>query len=160
MTAWHLVQLNVARLHAPSDAPETAGFVARLPDINALAERSPGFVWRLQTAEGDATSIRVFDDPLIIVNLTVWESVEALYDFAFRSGHREVMRRRRDWFAKLADAYVVLWWIPAGSVPTVEEAVGRLELLRRAGPTSDAFTFQERFAPPVSAPPPEPVRPR
>jgi hypothetical protein len=148
MNLFQLAQLNVARLRAPIDDPLIADFVARLPEVNALAERSPGFVWRLQDVAGDATHIRAYDDPLIIVNLTVWASIEALYDFAFRSDHRDVMRRRREWFDKLADAYVVLWWIPAGSRPTVTEARERLDRLRRDGPTPDAFTFRARFPPP------------
>jgi len=151
MSAYHLAQINIARMLAPIDDPIMAEFVAQLGPVNALADGSPGFVWRLQTEGGDATSLKVYDDEMIIVNLTVWESVEALYDFAFRSDHREVMRRRREWFERLADAYVVLWWIPAGTVPTVADARDRLDGLRRHGPTADHFTFQTRFPPPVIA---------
>jgi hypothetical protein len=149
MTAHHLAQLNVARLREPIDSPLLAEFVAALAPVNALADASPGFVWRLQSDGGDATSIHAYDDPLIIVNLTVWQSVEHLREFAFRSGHRDVMRRRREWFERMADAYVVLWWLPAGSVPTVLEARDRLERLRRDGPTAEAFTFRAPFPPPT-----------
>jgi hypothetical protein len=148
--AWHLAQVNVAILRAPIDSPQLADFVALLEPVNALADRSPGFVWRLQTEDGDATAIRAFDDSRIIVNMSVWESVEALGEFVFRSRHLEVLRRRREWFEKMATAYVALWWVPAGVTPSVDEAKQRLDLLERRGPTADAFTFKEPFAAPGS----------
>lgn len=138
----HLAQANVARLLAPLDSTHLADFVAALEPINELADRSPGFVWRLQTDEGDATSIRAFDDDMLIVNMSVWESAEALVDFTYRSDHRSVMRRRREWFETMAEAHLVLWWVPAGHSPDVEEAKQRLDLLRRNGPSPDAFTFR------------------
>ena len=144
----HLAQLNVARMLGAIDSPVMAEFVAQLDAINALAERSPGFVWRLKTEDGDATAVRPYDDDRIIVNLTVWESVDALRDYVYRSDHVEVMRRRREWFARMAEAYVVLWWVPAGHVPTVAEAVARLDALRRDGPSPAAFTFRAPFPPP------------
>jgi hypothetical protein len=144
----HLAQVNVARLRAPLDSPQLADFVAALEPINALGDRSRGFVWRLQTEDGDATSIRVLDDDSIMVNLTVWESIEALADFAYRGRHREVMRRRREWFENMAEAYLALWWVPVGHVPTVKEAEERLMHLRRHGPTPFAFTFRAPFPPP------------
>jgi len=137
-----LAQCNIARLQAPIDAPETADFVAALDSINALAEASPGFVWRLQDDSGNATSIQAFDDEMLIVNMSVWESVEALSAFTYRSAHKDVLRRRREWFEPMADASVVLWWVPADTLPTVEEAQTRLESLRRDGPTAEAFTFR------------------
>ncbi len=130
-----------------------AEFVARLDEINALADRSPGFVWRLQTDDGDATSIRVFPEPLILVNLSVWESIEALRAFTYRSAHTAVMRRRAEWFERMDEAHVVLWWVPAGTVPTLYEAKERLERLRADGPSPEAFTFRhphpgrERYLP-------------
>jgi hypothetical protein len=142
---FHLAQLNIGRSRAPMDAPMMADFMSGLGPINALAESSPGFVWRLQTESGNATSIHAYDDPLIIVNLTVWESIESLTDFVMRTDHREYLRRRREWFERMAEAYVVLWWIPAGSIPTLTEARERLELLRRDGPTAEAFTFRVQF---------------
>jgi heme-degrading monooxygenase HmoA len=144
----NLAQVNVARLRAPIDSPQLADFVAALEPINALGDASPGFVWRLQTDAGDATAVPVFDDDSLIVNLTVWDSIEALANFAYASPHREVMRRRREWFEKMADAYLALWWVPVGHVPTVDEADDRLLHLRRHGPTSYAFTFRNPFPPP------------
>jgi hypothetical protein len=144
----HLAQLNVARLLAPIGSPTVANFVAGLAPINRLAESRPGFVWRLQTEAGDATSIQAFDDPLIILNLSVWESIETLSDFVLRTAHRDVLRRRHEWFERMAEAYVVLWWIPAGTIPTVADALTRLDQVRRFGPTSQAFTFRVPFGPP------------
>jgi hypothetical protein len=157
MPTHHLAQLNVARVLAPLDSPVMAEFVARLADINALAERSPGFVWRMQTEDGDATAVRPYDDASLIVNLTVWEGVEALHAYVYRSGHAEVMRRRREWFSRMAEAYVVLWWVPAGHRPDIHEAVARLDTLRRDGPTPDAFTFRNPFPPPGATVAPEPA---
>jgi hypothetical protein len=123
------------------------GFVDQLDYINSVAERAPGFVWRLQSEEGDATAIRVFDDPLLIVNMSVWESVEALYDYTFRSDHLGPLRNRRAWFSKLDRPHSVLWWIPAGRVPVTEDIPRRLDLLRDRGPGPDAFTFATPFDP-------------
>jgi len=142
MTDHHLAQLNIARLRAPIDSPELADFVAQLPEINGLAERSPGYVWRLQDESGDATALRPFG-PDIIVNLTVWQSVESLSAFVYRTAHLEPMRRRREWFVPLGAPHLVLWWIPAGTLPTLAEAAERLDLLRREGPSPDAFTPRE-----------------
>ncbi len=144
----HLAQLNVARMRAELDDPVMAGFAARLDEINALADRSPGFVWRLQTDGGDATELRVFPDPLTLVNLSVWESVDALRAFTYRSDHRELLRGRAAWFEPTNEPHLVLWWVPAGEVPTVEEARHRLELLRAAGPSPEAFTFRRRYPAP------------
>jgi hypothetical protein len=147
---WHLAQVNIAVLEAPLDSPRLADFVANLEPINALADDAPGFVWRLQTEDGDATAIRAFDDDRIIVNMSVWASVEALAEFVYQSGHVDVLRRRRAWFEKMSSAYLALWWIPAGTIPTVAEAKRRLELLDRRGPSPDAFTLKEPFAAPGS----------
>jgi heme-degrading monooxygenase HmoA len=147
-TPHHLAQVNVALLRAPLDGPELAGFVALLEPINALADRSPGFVWRLQTEDGDATAVRPFDDDRMLVNLTVWESLEALRDFVYASRHLDAMRRRREWFHRLAIPYLALWWVPPGTVPTVAEAKRRLELVQRQGPGPDAFTLREPSPPP------------
>ncbi len=128
------------------DDPTMAGFVARLDEINALADRSPGFVWRLQTEAGDATAIRAFPDPLLLVNLSVWESVEALREFTYRSAHAGVMRRRAEWFERMDEPHLVLWWVPAGDLPTLDEAKARLDRLRSEGPSPEAFTFRSRVA--------------
>jgi Domain of unknown function (DUF3291) len=151
MAAHHLAQVNVATLRAPLDGPELAGFVAQLEPINALADHSPGFVWRLQTEDGDATSIRPYDDERIMVNLSVWASLEALRGFVYATRHLDVMRRRREWFPRMADPYLALWWVPAGTIPTVVEAKERIERLARDGPGPDAFTFRSPFPAPAGA---------
>ena len=151
MAAHHLAQVNVATLRAPLDTPELADFVAELEPINALADGSPGFVWRLQTEDGDATAIRAFDDERVIVNLSVWESLEALRNFVYASRHLDVLRRRRAWFQRMADPYLALWWLPAGTIPTVAQAKDRLELLQRQGPGAAAFTFRVPFPAPEQA---------
>lgn len=125
-----------------------AEFVARLDDVNALAESSPGFVWRLKTEDGDATAIRPYDDDRIIVNMSVWTSPAALHDYVYRSAHVDVMRRRREWFSRMTESFMVLWWVPEGHQPTVAEAVERLDWLRAHGASPRAFTFREQFAPP------------
>jgi hypothetical protein len=142
----HLAQYNLARLSAPLDDPRIADFVAALDRINTLGDRSPGFVWRLHTENGDSTSVRVRGDDRILVNFTIWESIEALFEFTYHSDHAEVFRRRREWFDAPVEAYLVLWWIPAGYIPTIEEADERLDHLRANGPTPYAFTFKQRFA--------------
>ncbi len=147
LDAVHLAQLNVGRLKAPIDDPLIDRFRTNLEPVNALAEAHAGYVWRLQDESGDATSIKVFDDDLEIVNLTVWESVDALADFVYRSGHVEFLRQRRDWFEAPSQPIMCLWWIPEGTIPTVEDAVARLEHLRAHGPTATAFTFRHRFGP-------------
>src|SRR3954469_23723085 len=114
MSAIHVAQVNVGRILGPIDSPVMAEFVAQLDQINALAERSPGFVWRLKTEDGDATAIRPYDDDMIIVNMSVWESPAALHEYVYRSAHVEVMRRRREWFSRMTDAFMALWWVPAG----------------------------------------------
>jgi hypothetical protein len=150
MPAHHLAQVNIALPREPLDSPALAEFVAALEPVNALADRSPGFVWRLQTEEGDATGIRAFGDDRLIVNLSVWTSLEALRAFVYGSGHLAVMRRRREWFERMAGAFLALWWVPAGHVPRVAEAEQRLEHLRLQGPTPRAFTFRTHFPPPGS----------
>ena len=151
-----LAQANVAHMLAPLDDPIMAGFRAQLPQINALADASPGFVWRLQSEDGDATAIRAFEDPRILFNMSVWESLESLHAYVYKSGHVAPLRARRQWFRLPAEAHLVLWWVPAGPLPSVTEALERLALLRANGPTAAAFTFRQPFpAPgaPVTRPP-------
>lgn len=144
--ASHLAQLNIGRTVGPRDDPRMAGFYGDLDRINALADGWPGFVWRLVgEGDNDATSLRPFGDDDLIVNLSVWESLESLREFTFRSGHLDVLRRRREWFVPLGDVYAVNWWIPAGHIPTVGEAGERLDLLRRNGASTGAFTFRDPF---------------
>ena len=144
MSAYHLAQLNLAKMKFAIDAPELADFVARLEDINALADESPGFVWRLQTADGDAIAIDHFG-PDSLVNMSVWTDVESLHNYVYRSAHNEVMALRKQWFDRMLEAYSVLWWIPAGTVPTIVQADERLQRLRQNGPTAEAFTFKQIF---------------
>jgi hypothetical protein len=159
LNAWHIAQLNVGRTVAPSDSPELADFMAALDRINALAESLPGFVWRLQSSGGNATDILVSQDPRFLVNMSLWSSVDSLFEFVYRSGHTEVMKRRREWFEKATQAHQVLWWIPAGHIPTVQEALERLEHLRREGPTERAFSFSRRYPPPGESGSPEDMKP-
>jgi hypothetical protein len=152
----HLAQFNIARLLQPLDHPATAEFVANLDRINTVAEAAPGFVWRLKDDDTGLSSsyVRAYEDPFMIINFSVWESPEQLADFVYRSDHTAFLRRRREWFEKLGEAYVVCWWVPAGYVPTVEEAVARLERLRAEGPSDEAFTLRDiRPAPSVPAMP-------
>ena len=145
MSAYHLAEINVGRLIAPYGSPPVAEFVASLPKINALADQQPGFVWRLTGSADDATDIQAFDDPLMAINMSVWESLEALAAFVYRTEHRDFMRRRREWFEAPAQAYLALWWVPVGHRPTAVEGRERLEALRRRGPTPFAFSFREPF---------------
>jgi Domain of unknown function (DUF3291) len=157
--AFQVAQVNIALPKGPMDSEVMAEFAAMLDPINALADSSPGFVWRLQDEEGDATAIRPFDDERLMINMSVWESVEALWDFVYDSRHLDVMRRRRQWFEHMK-MFMCLWWVPAGHTPGVEEAKERLEHLRRHGPTERAFTFKQRFAAPgepAGAAQPEPL---
>jgi len=151
MGAWQLAQMNVATARYPLDDAPMAEFVARLDAINALADASPGFVWRLQGISGNATDIRVDDDPFTIVNMSVWRDVESLFAFAYRSAHQGVMAKRRQWFRRPEHAYQVLWWVPDGHRPSVDEGFARLQTLQRAGPGATAFTFRHRFPPPGRA---------
>jgi hypothetical protein len=146
---WALAQLNVAQMREPLDSPVMADFVGNLDRINALADNAPGFVWRLQDEAGNATSSRPFGE-LLLVNLSVWDSIEALEAYAYHSAHVEIMRRRREWFERMEEAFVVLWWVPPDHRPTVDEAAERLTHLRTHGPTPHAFTFRTRFSSPVT----------
>jgi len=147
MNTYHLAQVNIGRSITPFEDPAMAGFVARLVEINALADRAPGFIWRLQGEGGDATYLRPYDDDRILINLSVWESIEDLKAFVYRSAHLELIKQRHQWFEKFDGFYMALWRIEAGHIPTVEEAKERLEYLRQNGESEFAFTFQfERAA--------------
>jgi len=150
---YSLAQVNIAHMIAPLTDPQMAGFVARLDEINALADASPGFLWRLQTSEGNATDVRAYEDERILFNLSVWASLEDLshYVYASESNHRDVLKQRRQWFQRFAGPYVALWWIPQGHIPTVEEAKERLEHLRTSGATPYAFSFKQPFPPPTTS---------
>jgi hypothetical protein len=152
MSKFELAQLNIARLKAPLESPLLADFVANLDRINALAEAADGFRWRLMTEDGNATSLRPFGDD-IAINMSVWRDLEALRSYVYQSAHVEIMKRRREWFDRSAEAYAVLWWVAAGHRPSIPEAVDRLQHLRTHGPSPTAFTFGTVFAAPDAAHP-------
>jgi hypothetical protein len=142
MKTFHIAQINIARLKAPLEDASNAPWVSRLDEINALADQAPGFVWRLQTEEGNATYLRPFDDTHIIVNMSVWESIEALKEYVYKSAHSELLRQRREWFEHFEGAFVAMWWVPKGHTPGVDEAKKRLKHLEEHGPSQFAFTFK------------------
>jgi hypothetical protein len=147
MTQLQLAQVNIGRVKAPLEDPVMGGFVARLAEINALADRSPGFVWRLQTPEGNATALRPYDDGRILVNMSVWKSIEHLKLFVYQTAHVELLRSRQQWFEKFVGTYTTLWWVPRGHIPSLDEAKSRLAHLQTHGPTPFAFTFSQSFPP-------------
>jgi hypothetical protein len=152
MTTYHLAELNIGRIVGDTpDDPRLAEFMAALDEINAQAEASPGFVWRLQDDSGNATSITAFDDPRMLLNISVWESVEALAAFAYKTDHAAFLARRGEWFEPPDGPDLVLWWVPAGHIPDTDEAKARLDLLIANGPTAEAFTFRDRFPAPAPA---------
>ena len=148
MTRFHLAQVNIGRFRAPIDDPIMEGFKSQLDPINALADSSPGFVWRLQTEDGNATAIRPYEDDRLAINLSVWESLEALQQFVYRTAHAGTLRDRSQWFEPIDGPILALWWVSAGHIPTVAEAVERLRILKERGPSADAFTFRRPFASP------------
>jgi len=148
MAEYHIAQVNIGRIRGLLESPMMAGFVNRLNEINALAERSPGFVWRLQTAEGNATYFRPYeDDDRLLLNMSVWENVESLRSYVYQTAHAELLRQRASWFEKFSGVYSALWWVPAGHLPGIDEAKKRLAHLEANGPTQFAFTFKSVFPP-------------
>jgi len=146
--SWELAELNIANLIAPIDSPTLADFVAELDRINGIADQSPGFVWRLQSDEGNAVDLEHSFGDDYIINLSVWKSVEDLHDYIYRTAHAQIMSRRKQWFHRMEDAYTVLWWVPEGHKPTFVEAEAKLTLLKAQGPSPEAFTFKQRFPKP------------
>jgi hypothetical protein len=152
MSGFHLAQINVGRLLAPVDHPQVADFMANLDRINALADGLPGFVWRLKGEGNNATDIQPRpDDPLFAINMSVWTGLDALASFVYRSDHREVMRRRREWFEPM-EILMTLWWVPAGHIPTPQEGLERLSIFEHLGPTAEAFSFRQPFPAPDAVP--------
>jgi Domain of unknown function (DUF3291) len=145
---WQLAQINVGQMVAPKGDPRVASFYDALDRINALADASPGFVWRLEDESGNATNLQPTSDPLLLVNMSVWVDAEALFAFVYRSDHTPVMARRREYFDPFDGAHQALWWVPGGHIPTVDEGFSRLWRLDRYGPTREAFTFKSRFPKP------------
>jgi uncharacterized protein DUF3291 len=148
LTRFHLAQVNIGRVRAPLDDPIMEGFRTQLDPINALADRTRGFVWRLQTEDGNAMAIRPFDDERMAINLSVWDSLDALQQFVYRSAHIAPLRDRQQWFEPIEGPILALWWVPAGHIPTVAEAIERLDHLKAHGPTAHAFTFRQPFPSP------------
>jgi len=144
---FHLAEINIARALAPMDSPLMADFLPLIPPVNDLADRSDGFVWRLQSEYGDATGIRAFDDAAFLVNMSVWRDIESLRAFTYATDHLIPFRARRNWFEPPTFAHVALWWIPAGTIPTLQDGKDRLDLLAALGPTPHAFTFKQPFGP-------------
>lgn len=142
---FNLAQINIARMLAPLDSPVMTEFVANLDHINALAEKSEGFFWRLKDDTNNATSVKIYDDDFLIVNMSVWQSADALFQFVYRSQHLEVFKKRQAWFEKMPVMHMALWYIPEGHSPTVSEAITRLDHLRTHGETPFAFTFKKKF---------------
>ena len=149
MAQYHLAQINIGRLIAPIDDPRMAEFVNQLEPINALADRAPGFVWRLQSALSNATDIAYNDDPTMFVNMSVWECLEALRHYVYRSDHIRVLRDRAKWFEKLDKPIYCLWWVPAGHTPTVAEGRERMEHYQKHGPTPFSFWFSQHCPEPA-----------
>jgi Domain of unknown function (DUF3291) len=151
LTGYELAQLNIGRMLAPLDSPQLKGFADGLDHINTLAEAAPGFLWRLKDEEtDDATSFRIFDDDWVLVNMSVWQSPEALRTFVYDDAHRSYLRRRREWFERLDEAVTVLWWVPAGHRPNLAEARDRLEHLRKHGTTQYAFALADKVPAPAA----------
>jgi hypothetical protein len=142
---WNLAQVNIASMKAPIDSPLMSSFVARLDEINALAEASPGFVWRLKSDDGNATSIRAYDDERILFNLSVWQDVETLQHYVYKTMHVEVMKQRKQWFDAMGQMHYALWWVRRGHTPSVTEARERLGHLQQNGPSAHAFGFAKVF---------------
>jgi hypothetical protein len=147
MSKYHIAQVNIGRIRAELDDPIMAGFVERLEEINALADSSPGFVWRLQTTEGNATYLRPFEDERTLLNMSVWETVETLRHFVYQTIHVELLRQRHAWFEKFSGAYSALWWVPEGHIPGIDEAKRRIAHIDKHDPTQFAFTFNSIFQP-------------
>jgi heme-degrading monooxygenase HmoA len=141
----HLAQFNVARIRYELDDPRMAGFVEALGPINALADRSPGFVWRLKDESGNSTQVRPYADQRYLITLSVWEDLETFLDFAYAGAHAATMKHRREWFDEIEKPFLVLWWIPQAVLPTVEEGMLRLAMLRKKGPLPDAFSLAHPF---------------
>jgi len=147
MTTYHIAQVNIGRVRATLEDPRMAGFVNRLDEINALADHSPGFVWRLQTSAGNATYLRPYEDDWILMNMSVWKSIEELRQYVYRTAHVELLRQRQEWFETFVGTYAALWWVPVGHIPGIDEAKKRLAYLDAHGPTEFAFNFKTTFPP-------------
>ena len=140
-----LAQVNIARMLAPMDSPVMSDFVANLDPINRLAESSPGFVWRLKDDTNNATAIKVFDDEFLIINMSVWDSIDSLFNYVYKSDHVRVFKRKSEWFERMPEMHMALWYIEPGQYPTPQQAEERIAYLRTNGETPFAFSFKKRF---------------
>ena len=159
--SWQLAQVNIGRLQAPLDEPQLRPFMEALDSVNAVADQSPGFIWRLQTEDGNATAVQAFtwdagDSVGVIINMSVWTDVEHLTAFVLSDAHRAILRRRREFFERMPEAYLACWWVAAGHMPTTDEAEDRIRHLRAHGPTPYAFTLRHHYPPPDAAQPHQP----
>jgi len=146
---YHLAQINIVEALFPLDDPRMKDFVDQLPAINAEGENSPGFVWILKDETETAVNFVIFNNPNILVNMTVWESIDALKDFIYKGDHLKTFVRRKEWFVAMKKSHLALWWIPKGHIPTLVEAAQKLEKLWKEGPSKDVFTFRKLFPPPA-----------
>ena len=140
-----LAQVNIAKMKDTIDSPVMKGFVDALDEINALAESSPGFIWRLKGDEENATAIRVFEDDYLIINMSVWQDRDSLFDFVYKSDHLNVYLRKKEWFHAMPEMHMALWYVPEGHYPSPEEGRAKLEYLRAHGETPEAFSFKSKF---------------
>jgi hypothetical protein len=147
MPEYHLAQINVGRLRAPIDHPQVAEFANGLDRINELADQSPGFVWRLQTEQGNATAIKTSDDELFIINMSVWQTSDDLFNYVYRTEHVDFLRNRRDWFERMGEVHMCLWWVPIGEEPSIDEGLDRLEHFQLHGSSPHAFSFRDQYPP-------------
>ena len=149
MTNFHIAQINIAKAKAEMDTEIMLGFVERLDEINQLADQYPGFIWRLQTEDGDSTGIRAFSDSNLIINMSVWKDFDSLKNYVYKSAHVELIRDRQAWFKKMLESQIALWWVPVGHIPNFEEGKMKLRLLEENGPNESVFTFAKSFQQPV-----------
>ena len=147
MRSHHLAQLNIAKMKYSIESAEMADFVDNLENINLLADSSPGFVWRLQTEDGDATDIDFFGSD-VLVNMSIWVDIESLHAYVYKTAHAKIMSRRKEWFHRVEEAYTVLWWVAEGHIPSLAEAREKIERLKSAGPGPLAFSFKQAYPPP------------
>ncbi|SFW64162.1 protein of unknown function [Sinomicrobium oceani] len=142
-----LAQVNISRIKGPIDSPVMSDFVANLDRINRLAEGSPGFIWRLKDDGNNATSIKIYDDDFIIVNMSVWSDIESLFGYVYRSNHAEILKQKKEWFHKMQEMHMALWYVEDGLLPSVTDARERLDHIRKHGETPYAFTFKNKYSP-------------
>ncbi|GAA0397042.1 DUF3291 domain-containing protein [Cocleimonas flava] len=147
--SYHIAQINIAQAKADKDSEIMSGFISRLDEIHTLADNAPGFIWRLETEDGDDGSVSVFNDPLLLINMSVWRDIDSLRAFVYKSIHIELLQDRDAWFDKMGEIHQTLWWVPAGHIPTIQEGKDKLDQIREFGPTAEAFTFGKKFPSPT-----------